>query len=70
MSGLPSVATGLRASRIGSFVPILLQKSFSGGERKFLEPLMRLTRGDVRDLIVSHKNDHGPSYRRYRVLQW
>jgi hypothetical protein len=48
---------------------ILLQKSFSGGERKFLEPLMRLTRGDARDLIVSHKNDHGPSYRRYRVLQ-
>ncbi|SIO61865.1 hypothetical protein SAMN05443247_09010 [Bradyrhizobium erythrophlei] len=51
-------------------MPILLQKSFSGGERKFLEPPMRLTRGDVRDLIVSHKNDHGPSYRPYRVLQW
>jgi hypothetical protein len=30
-------------------VPILLQKSFWGGERKFLEPLMRFTRGDVRD---------------------
>src|SRR5882757_4580326 len=28
---------------------ILLQKSFWGGERKFLEPLMRFTRGDVRD---------------------
>jgi hypothetical protein len=27
---------------------ILLQKSFWGGERKFLEPLMRFTRGDVR----------------------
>jgi hypothetical protein len=27
---------------------IVLQKSFWGGERKFLGPLMRLTRGDVR----------------------
>jgi hypothetical protein len=25
-----------------------LQKSFRGGEQKFLEPLMRLARGDVR----------------------
>ena len=39
---------------------ILLQKSFWGGERKFLEPLMRFTRGDVRDHIVSSKIDHGP----------
>ena len=31
------------------FWQILLQKSFWGGERKFLEPLMRFTRGDVRD---------------------
>jgi hypothetical protein len=28
-------------------VPILLQKSFWGRERKFLEPLMRFTRGDA-----------------------
>src|ERR1700681_295154 len=35
---------------------ILLQKSFWGGERKFLEPLMRFTRGDVRDHIVSSKS--------------
>jgi hypothetical protein len=28
-----------------SFVPILLQKSFWGGERKFSEPLMRFARG-------------------------
>ena len=28
-----------------------MQKSFWGGERKFLEPLMRFTRGDVRDHI-------------------
>ena len=30
---------------------------------------MRFVRGDVRDLIVSHKNDHGPSHRRYSALQ-
>ena len=30
---------------------------------------MRFVRDDVRDHIVSHKNDHGPSYRRYRALQ-
>jgi hypothetical protein len=42
------------------FWQILLQKSFRGGERKFLEPLMRLARGDVRDHIASSKIDHGP----------
>ena len=36
-----------------SYWQILLQKSFWGGERKFLELLMRFTRGDVRDHIVS-----------------
>jgi hypothetical protein len=30
---------------------------------------MRFARGDMRDHIVSHKNDRGASYRRYRVLQ-
>jgi hypothetical protein len=39
---------------------ILLQKSSWGGERKFLEPLMRFTRGNVGDHIVSSKIDHGP----------
>ena len=34
------------------------------------DPLMRFTRGDMRDLIVSDKNDHGASYERYGVLQW
>jgi len=33
------------------FAPILLKKSFWGIERKFLEPLMRFARGDVRDHI-------------------
>jgi hypothetical protein len=49
---------------------ILLQKSFWGDERNFLEPLMRFTSGNVRDHIVSHKNDHGASYRRYAAFQW
>jgi hypothetical protein len=42
------------------FCQILLQKSFWGGERKFLEPLMRFARADVRDYIVSSDIDHGP----------
>jgi hypothetical protein len=41
------------------YAPILLQNSFWGDERKFLEPLMRFTQGDVRDHIVSSKIDHG-----------
>jgi hypothetical protein len=60
MSGLPPLATGWRTSLEVRFVPIFLQKSFRGGERKFLEPLMRLARGDVRDHIASSKIDHGP----------
>jgi hypothetical protein len=31
---------------------------------------MPFARGDMRDRIVSHKNDHGASYGRYAVLQW
>jgi hypothetical protein len=49
MSAFPLIATVQRTSRLVRFVPILLQKSFWGGEGKFLEPLMRFTRGDVRD---------------------
>src|SRR5712671_4478552 len=49
--------------------PIVLQKSFWGDERNFLEPLMRFTRGDVRDHIDSSKIDHGPSYCRRRALR-
>jgi len=37
-------------------------------EQNFLGPLMRLASGDLRDHIVSHKNDHGPPYRRYGAL--
>ena len=31
---------------------------------------MRFVRGDTRDHIISCKNDHGASYRRYGVLHW
>jgi hypothetical protein len=48
------------AGRHVSKVPILLQKSFLGDRRKFLEPLMRFTRDDVRDHIGSSKIDRGP----------
>jgi hypothetical protein len=48
----------------------VLKKSFWGDDQKFLEPLMRFGRRDMRDHIVSHKNDHGASYGRYGVLQW
>jgi hypothetical protein len=30
---------------------------------------MPFARGDMRDHIVSHKNDHGASYGRYAVLE-
>jgi hypothetical protein len=45
-----------------AFGKILLQKSFWSSARKFLEPLMWLTRGDVRDYIVSSKIDYGPPW--------
>jgi hypothetical protein len=48
---------------------ILLKKSFRDEERNFSGPLMRSARGDVRDHIVLHKNDHGRSYRAWQALQ-
>src|ERR1700686_46198 len=69
MSAFPLIATEPQTARHVRKVPILLQKSFWGAERKFLEPPMRLAPRDVRDLIVSQKNDHGPSYWRYGALQ-
>jgi hypothetical protein len=48
---------------------MLSKKDFEGNKRNFLELLMRFVRGDLRDHIVSHKNDHGPSYRHYRASQ-
>ena len=63
MSASPSTADIHRLGRYVCFVPIVLKKSFLADERKFLGPLMRFARGDVRDHIVSHENDHGPPYR-------
>jgi hypothetical protein len=47
--------------RVIRVVSAMLQKSFCGGEQKFLELLVRFTRGDVRDHIASSKIDHGSS---------
>jgi hypothetical protein len=38
----------------------IVAKVFRGADRKFLEPLVRFMRGDVRDHIGSSKIDHGP----------
>jgi hypothetical protein len=56
---LPRADIGDGRCNVG-FGPIVLKKSFWEGERKFLEPLMRFARGDVRDHIDSSKIDHGP----------
>jgi hypothetical protein len=53
------IAPGLTARDI-CYWQILLQKSFRGGDRKFLKPLMRFTRGEVRDHIVSSEIGHAP----------
>ena len=45
---------------MSAFRAMVLQKSFRGADRKFLEPLVRFMRGDVRDHIGSSKIDHGP----------
>jgi hypothetical protein len=60
-SALPPTTDIALHRRQVRFVPILLQKPFWGDERKFLEPLMRFARGDVRDHIVSSKIDQRPS---------
>ena len=61
--------SGVMECWCSAFPSILLQKPFLGDERNFLGPLMRFVCGDVRDLIVSHKNDHGPAHPRCRALQ-
>jgi hypothetical protein len=48
---------------------MLSKKSFLIDRRNFSGPLARSARRDVRDHIVSHKNDHGPRDRSYRALQ-
>jgi hypothetical protein len=55
---------------MSAVVAIVLQKSFWDGDQNFSGPLMPFARGDIRDHIVLHKNDHGASYGRCAVLQW
>jgi hypothetical protein len=69
MSVLLPIATEERTSREVRKVPILLQKPFLTDKRIFLGPLVRCSCCDVRDHIVSHRNDHRPPYRSYRALQ-
>jgi hypothetical protein len=70
-SAIPGARTAVAIdSKCVSYWQIVLKKSFWGDERNFLGPLMPFARGDVRDHIVSHKNDQGASYGRYAVLQW
>jgi hypothetical protein len=57
----PSRADVARPPRQVRFVPILLQKSFWGDERKFSGALTRVGRRDVRNHVVPRKNDHGPA---------
>jgi hypothetical protein len=66
---LHRISTKSSLVRNDCFWRIVLKKSFLGDARNFLEPLTRFARGDVRDLIVSHKIDQGPSYRRHEALQ-
>src|SRR6266403_1469795 len=48
---------------------MLSKKSFLADERNFLAPLVRPTRGNVRDHIESHKSDRRPSYMPCRGLR-
>jgi len=61
LNELAIIAPRYRA--MSAFQPILLQKSFWGYERKFSELLKRPKPRDVRDHIISYKNDHRSSYR-------
>jgi hypothetical protein len=39
-----------------------VEKVFLGDDQNFLGRLMHFARGDMREHIVSHKNDHGAWY--------
>jgi len=60
----PRHTSTLPKTRLGLYVRfwrILLQKSFWGDERTFLEPLTRFTRGDVRGPYRCVQNRSGTS---------
>jgi hypothetical protein len=46
-----------------------VEKVFLGDDQNFSGPLMPFARADMRDHIVSPKNNHGASYGRYGVLR-
>jgi len=58
-----------RATGKSALPSTVLQKSFCIDEQEFLEPLMRFARSDMRDHIVSRKNDHAALYRRGGVCR-
>ena len=68
-SAFPLIATTSRTHRHVAKVPIVLKKSFLTDGRIFLGALVRCSCGDVRDHIVSLRNDHRPPYLSYRVHQ-
>jgi hypothetical protein len=51
------------------FAPILLKKSLLADERNFSGPLVRPTRGDVRDHTDLRESDHSPSHPFYGAPQ-
>jgi hypothetical protein len=53
VSALPPVTAAAIADHGGSYGPILLQKSFCTGGRKFCGPPMRFSSKDVGGLISS-----------------
>jgi hypothetical protein len=53
---IAAVETGIERPLMADSV----EKVFLADEPKLSGPLMRFTRGDVRDHIVSSKIDHGP----------
>jgi hypothetical protein len=55
-------ADPFRSESQGPLMADSVEKVFLCEERKFSRPLMRFARGNVRDHIVSYKNDHRPSY--------
>jgi hypothetical protein len=61
----------LRRSKQFAFekVQFAFEKVLFGRPAKFSRAADAFVRGDVRDHIGSHKNDHRPSDRRYRPLQ-
>jgi hypothetical protein len=59
-ANLGQIRKSERAIGQSALPSIVLKNSFWGDERNFLELLIRIERGDVRDHIDLSKIDHGP----------